>query len=98
MQLSWIRHAGRYTVQANYTLQKALGIVAPTYNPFNLRSNYGVLPSDRRQLFNIAYSIDEATLVHSDNHFVNGVAKGWQISAITQIKSGPNLTYRSTYT
>jgi len=98
MQLSWARHVGRYTVQANYTLQKALGIVAPTYNPFNLRSNYGVLPSDRRQLFNIAYSIDEGTLVHSDNHFVNGAANGWQISGITQIESGANLTYGGTYT
>jgi hypothetical protein len=97
MQLSWARHVGRYTVQANYTLQKALGIVAPTYNPFNLRSNYGVLPSDRRQLFNIAYSIDEGTLVHSDNRFVNGAANGWQISGITQIESGANLTYGGTY-
>jgi hypothetical protein len=91
LQMSWIRHAGRFTVQANYTYQKALGIVAPTYNPFNLASNYGVLPSDRRQLFNIAYSIDLGTLVHS-NHFVNGAANGWQISGITQLESGANLT------
>ncbi len=97
MQLSWIRHAGRYTVQANYTYQKALGIVAPTYNPFNLASNYGILPSDRRHLFNLAYSIDEGTLVHSDNHFLNGAANGWQISGITQIESGANLTYGGTY-
>jgi len=92
MQVSWIRHAGRYTIQANYTLQKALGIVQPTYNPFNLASNYGVLPSDRRHLFNLAYSIDVGTLVHS-NHFVNGAANGWQLSGITQIESGANLTY-----
>ena len=91
LQMSWIRHAGRYTLQANYTYQKALGIVAPTYNPFNLASNYGVLPSDRRQLFNIAYSIDLGTLVHS-NHFVNGAANGWQISGVTQLESGANLT------
>jgi hypothetical protein len=96
MQLSWIRHVGRYTVQANYTLQKALGIVAPTYNPFNLGSNYGVLPSDRRHLFNLAYSIDEGTLVHS-NRFVNGAANGWQVSGIIQIESGANLTYGGTY-
>ena len=96
LQMSWIRHAGRYTVQANYTYQKALGIVAPTYNPFNLASNYGVLPSDRRQLFNIAYSIDLGTLVHS-NQFVNGAANGWQISGITQLQSGANLTYGGNY-
>jgi hypothetical protein len=92
MQLSWIRHVGRYTVQANYTWQKALGIVAPTYNPFNLGSNYGILPSDRRHLFNLAYSIDEGNLIHS-NKFVNGAANGWQISGIMQIESGANLTY-----
>jgi len=96
MQLSWARHAGRYTVQANYTYQKALGIVAPTYNPFNLASHYGILPSDRRQLFNIAYSIDVGTLVHS-NQFVNGAANGWQISGITQLESGANITYGGTY-
>ena len=96
MQMSWIRHAGRYTVQANYTLQKALGIVAPTYNPFNLGSNYGILPSDRRHLFNLAYSIDEGTLVHS-NRLVNGAANGWQLSGIVQLESGANLTYGGTY-
>ena len=96
MQLSWIRHVGRYTVQANYTWQKALGIVAPTYNPFNLGSNYGILPSDRRHLFNLAYSLDEGNLIHS-NKFVNGAANGWQLSGIVQIESGANLTYGGTY-
>jgi hypothetical protein len=92
LQMTWVRHAGRYTIQANYTYQKSLGIVAPTYNPFNLGSNYGVLPTDRRQLFNIAYSIDEGTVFHS-NRFVDGVANGWQLSGITQVESGANLTY-----
>ncbi len=92
LQVTWVRHAGRYTIQANYTYQKALGIVAPTYNPFNLASNYGVLPADRRQLFNVAYSLDEGTLVKSSNHFLNGAANGWQLSGIISIESGPNLT------
>lgn len=91
MQVTWVRHAGRYTIQANYTYQKALGIVAPTYNPFNLGSNYGVLPGDRRNLFNIAYSFDEGNLVHS-NKFVDGAANGWQLSGILQAQSGANLT------
>ena len=58
LQVTWARHAGLYTIQANYTWQKALGIVSPTINPFNLAANYGVEPTDRRQLFNAAYSID----------------------------------------
>jgi hypothetical protein len=80
LQLTWIRHAGRYTIQANYTYQKALGIVAPSYNPFNLGADYGIQPSDRRQLFNLAYSVDIGTVVHS-NKFVDGAANGWRWKA-----------------
>ncbi len=92
LQVTWVRHAGRYTIQANYTYGKALGIVAPTYNPFNLRSNYGILPADRRQIFNIAYSLDEGNLLKSSNHFLNGAANGWQLSGILSLESGPDLT------
>ncbi len=92
LQVSWARHAGRYTIQANYTWQKAMGIINPTQNPFSLAANYGPQASDRRNLFNAAYSIDEGTLFHS-NHLVNGIANGWQLSGITQLESGTNLTY-----
>ncbi|MGB6728695.1 MAG: carboxypeptidase-like regulatory domain-containing protein, partial [Terracidiphilus sp.] len=34
MQVTWARHAGAYTIQANYTWQKALGIISPTVDPF----------------------------------------------------------------
>ena len=106
LQMAWMRRQGRYTIQANYTYQKALGIVSgnangqpngsASINPFNLHSNYGIQPTDRRQLFNIAYSIDLGTLVHS-NHIVNGAANGWQISGITQLESGANLTFSGGY-
>jgi Carboxypeptidase regulatory-like domain len=92
MQVSWIRHAGKYTIQSNYTWQKAMGIVNPANNPFSIGANYGPLSSDRRNLFNAAYSVDFGTIVHS-NHLVNGVANGWQLSGITQLESGANLTY-----
>jgi hypothetical protein len=92
LQVSWIRHAGRYTIQSNYTWQKSMGIVSPTNDPFSLSANYGATASDRRNLFNAAYSIDLGTLVHS-NALVDGVANGWQISGITQLESGANLTY-----
>ena len=91
LQVSWIRHVGKYTIQANYAFQKAMGIVNPAADPFSLRPNYGPLASDRRHLFNAAYSIDLGTLIHS-NTFVNGVANGWQISGVTQLESGANLT------
>jgi hypothetical protein len=92
MQVSWIRHAGRSVIQANYTWQKAMGVVSPTNDPFSLSANYGPQASDRRNLFNAAYSFDLGTVVHS-NAFVDGAVNGWQLSGITQLESGTNLTY-----
>jgi hypothetical protein len=97
LQVTVGRHAGRYTLQGNYSYQKALGIVSPsngqaTLNPFDLKSNYGVQPGDRRQLFNVAYSIEFGNPIH-DNKLLAGVANGWQLSGITQIQSGANLTF-----
>jgi hypothetical protein len=100
LQATWGRHVGRYVVQANYSYQKALGIVQPgnpangpsvTLNPFNLAANYGVQPGDRRQLFNIAYSIDIGNPLHAHG-FLGAATAGWQISGITQVQSGANLT------
>jgi hypothetical protein len=100
LQATWGRHVGRYVVQANYSYQKSLGIVQPgnpangpsvTLNPFNLAANYGVMPGDRRQLFNIAYSIDIGNPLHAHG-FVGAATSGWQISGITQVQSGANLT------
>ncbi len=97
MQVAWARHGGLYTIQTNYTWQKALGIVNPAINPFNLQANYGALQSDRRNLFNAAYSIDLGNRVHV-NAFVNGALNGWQFSGITQMQSGANLTFGGNYT
>ncbi len=36
LQVSWIRHSGRYVIQTNYTCQKSMGIVNPANDPFNL--------------------------------------------------------------
>jgi hypothetical protein len=96
LQLSWTRTAGLYTIQANYTWQKALGIISPTVDPFNLAANYGPLPTDRRQLFNAAYSINIGNPLHS-NRFANGLVNGWQFSGVTQLQSGANLTPSGAY-
>ena len=96
LQVSWARHAGLYTMQLNYSFQKALGIVAPTINPFSLGANYGPQPTDRRQLFNAAYSLDLGNRVHVDR-IVDGALNGWQFSGITQLQSGANLTFSGGY-
>jgi hypothetical protein len=74
-----------------------LGIVSPSngqanLNPFNLASNYGIQPGDRRQLFNVAYSIEFGNPIHNSK-ILAGLANGWQLSGITQIQSGANLTF-----
>ena len=69
-----------------------MGIISPNIQPFNLSANYGALPSNRGQLFNAAYSVELGNRVHM-NALVNGLANGWQLSGITQLESGANLTY-----
>ncbi len=97
MQVTWGRHAGLYTIQANYTWQKALGIVSPAVDPFKLSANYAPLPTDRRNLFNVAYSLNLGNRLHA-GALVDGLANGWQLSGITQIESGANLTFSGAYT
>ena len=92
MQVSWARHAGRYVIQTNYTFQKALGIISPTIDPYSLKSNYGPLGSNRTHLFNAAYSIDEGVLFHH-GALLDGVLNGWQLSGVTQLESGANISY-----
>jgi len=101
LQITWGRHTGRYTMQANYSWQKSLGIVLSnqngqsngsiSINPFNLAANYGVQPTDRRQLFNYAYSIDLGNPMNAHG-VLEGITGGWQLSGILQLQSGANIT------
>jgi Carboxypeptidase regulatory-like domain len=102
VQVSWAHQASMATIQLNYTFGKALGIVSPSgttlgavsasLDPFNLRNNYGAQPGDRRHIFNAVYSVNLPSPVHN-NKFAAGIVNGWQISGITQLQSGANLTY-----
>ena len=78
----------------NYTFQKAMGIVSPTLDPFNLRNDYGVQPGNRTHLFNAAYSIELPSPIRN-NKIAAGLVNGWQISGIAQWQSGANLTYNT---
>ncbi len=94
LQVTWNKQAGAFTFLSNYTFGKALGIRgengAAAGDPLNLRSNYGTLPNNRTQIFNIAYVYVLPT-VHNANRFVKGAANGWQLSGITQYQSGADL-------
>jgi hypothetical protein len=101
LQIKW-NHQGKVgIIQLNYNWAKALGIVGPggpnlnsgeaIINPFNLRANYGPLTTDRRQIFNAAYSINLPSPIHG-NRLAGGAVNGWQLSGDTSLQSGANLT------
>jgi YD repeat-containing protein len=93
-QLTWLYVKSRYNINVNYTLGKQMGVVVPNATPgddFNIANNYGVLPTDRRHLFNAAYSIELGNPIRN-NVIAKGFLNGWQLSGITQIQSGANLT------
>ena len=89
MQLTWVRTQGRYTINMNYTYGKAMGVI--NFNDqFNLNNDYGVQPANRTHIFNIAYSVELGNFTH--NKMGGGFINGWQLSGITQVQSGANLT------
>ncbi len=90
LQATWVRTKGRYVINLNYTFSKAMGIVNPSLDQFNLANNYGVQPTNRTHIFNAAYSIELGNPARrkAAGYLVNG----WQFSGVTQLESGPNLT------
>ena len=93
MQATWIRTKGRYVVNLNYTFGKAMGTVNPALDQFNLQNDYGVQAGNRTHIFNAAYSFELGNPVRGK--LVGGFVNGWQLSGITQLQSGANLTGNS---
>jgi hypothetical protein len=90
LQVTWVRTKGRYVINLNYTWGKSMGIVNPAWDQYNLANDYGVLSTNRPQIFNSAYSIELGNPTH--NKLLGSVINGWQLSGITQLQSGANLT------
>jgi hypothetical protein len=94
LQVSWNKQAGHFTFLTNYTFSKALGIRgengAANGDPTVLRNNYGTLPNNRTNIFNIAY-VYELPKLNSGNKFLKGAANGWQISGIAQYQTGTDI-------
>jgi len=99
LQVSLLRNVGFLTLQANYTWSKALG-AGPAINNGGLTGAlpgygvdyyYGVLPNNRTHVLNLAYVFNLPRTTQA-NAFVRGAVNGWQISGITTIQSGANLT------
>jgi hypothetical protein len=67
-----------------------MGILNSSADPYNLANDYGVLSTNRKHIFNAAYSIELGN--HTTDKLLGGFVNGWQLSGITQVESGPNLT------
>jgi hypothetical protein len=85
-----MRSRGRTIISTNYTFGKAMGILNPTFDSFNLANNYGVQANNRTHIFNAAYSYEVGRLAR--NKLAGAILNGWQISGIVQVQSGANLT------
>ncbi|SPF55795.1 Cna B domain protein (fragment) [Candidatus Sulfopaludibacter sp. SbA4] len=90
LQVSYLRTRGRAVINANYTFGKAMGILSPTLDSFNLNNDYGVQSTNRTHIFNVAYSYDLGRVTRS--RFAGAMVNGWQVSGIVQVQSGQNLT------
>jgi len=94
------RNVGILTLQGNYTFSKAVGDGAQLSNggvPGALTTSqaehylWGILPNNRAHALSLAYVVNVPGL-HSGNAFARGLANGWQISGITQVQSGAQLS------
>jgi hypothetical protein len=83
------RFADRYQFTASYALSRYNswnGVV----NLDNLFQSYGFNAGDRPHRFNFS-GIVELPEYGGDNRFLRGLARGWQVSSITQFSSAPPL-------
>ena len=95
LQFALTKQTGRILFNANYTFSKALGILGgynngEPANPFNLLSNYGPEAFDRTHILNATYTFQVGNPVQ--NKFVGEFTNGWEVSGITTLQSGPNIT------
>jgi hypothetical protein len=95
LQTSIVKQTGRAHYQINYTFSKALGVLGGDSNglpadPFNYRNDYNYETFDHRHIFNAAYSYAVGNFFKQK--LVGAVANGWEVSGITTIQSGANLS------
>jgi hypothetical protein len=67
-----------------------MGIVNAGLDQYNLNNDYGAMAQDRTHLLNFAYSIELPSPAHG--RLAAGIVNGWQLSGVTQLESGPNLS------
>lgn len=96
MQASLQRSAGHVVLMLNYTFSKQLGnglIGTSTsgYKDYGVKEYYGVLQGNRPQVVSAAYVFTLPKLQAAQS-LVRQIAGGWELSGVTQVESGANLT------
>jgi hypothetical protein len=93
LQLSLKRSVGWFNLMANYTWGKTFSnpYFAGALPDYGQEAYYAVSPQNRAHVLGMSYVINLPS-VKTGNAFVRGLASDWQISGITQIQSGANLT------
>jgi len=95
LQATLHRNVGFMSLMLNYTFSKALGANLSTttsgYADYGAKEFYGVLPIDRAHTLSASYVFSLPRL-RSGKAFAKAALNGWEISGITQVTSGANLT------
>ncbi len=96
MQVSLNKQRGSLVVGINYTWSKALGVrgnydTGYIADPVNAHHDYGVVSFDRPQAMNFTYSYQEGKKFRG-NRELGWVLNSWELSGITQLTSGPDLS------
>jgi hypothetical protein len=104
LQMSLLRNVGFLTLQANYTWSKALGTggllavnnggLTGALPGYGVDYYYGVSQNNRAHVLNLVYVFNLPSTKRG-HAIVRGAINGWQISGITTLESGANLTSQS---
>jgi len=93
LQTSLTRRVGALSLQFNYTFSKAMETTtqAGAFADYGQREYWSVAPYDRAHAFTSQYDYNLPRLARS-NRVLGGFVNGWEISGITLIESGAQLT------
>ena len=98
LQVSVQRSAGWATISLNYAFAKNLfnPNQSGAYKDYGVKEYWTVNNIDRGHVFNAAYYFT-VPKSGSSKRLVRSLSDGWEISGITQVQSGPQLTANSNY-
>jgi hypothetical protein len=93
LQGTLTRNSSWSTISLNYAFSKNLGnpTVSGAFPDWGKKEYWTDLNISRKHVFNASY-VFSTPKVHFENRILNGAANGYQLSGITQIQSGAQLS------